>query len=101
AMLMLFSIGILYSYALAIANRDILFLPQNRPLGLAIAIIAFLGSNLFLQIPLSALRVLAIKESEFAQTIPCTSEEVARDFTTPGFWVKGIPGLTKTIPEQN
>ncbi|MEO0925061.1 MAG: low-complexity tail membrane protein [Cyanobacteria bacterium J06643_13] len=101
AILMLISLGFLYILAPTFSNIDILFLPRNRALGLAIAIIAFLGSNLFLQIPLSALQVLSTKESELAQTQACTSEEIARNFTTLGFWVKRIPGLTKTTLEQN
>ena len=66
------------------------FLPQWRILGLAIAGIAFLGSNLFLQIPLSVLQVLLTKDSKFIQTEPYSLSTIAENFTVPGIKVSQI-----------
>ena len=61
ALFMLLSLGLLYDLApLSISLSSVL--PQNRLLGLAIASIAFLGSNLFIQVPVSALQILFKKE---------------------------------------
>lgn len=66
------------------------FLPQWRILGLAIAGIAFLGSNLFLQIPLSVLQVLLTEDSKFIQTEPYPLQAIAENFTVPGIKVSQI-----------
>jgi hypothetical protein len=66
------------------------FLPQWRILGLGIAAIAFLGSNLFLQIPLSVLQVLLTKESKLTQIEPYPREKIVQDFTVPGIKVNKI-----------
>jgi hypothetical protein len=94
--LMLCNLGLLYYFSPSIVGLASL-LPQQRILGLAIASIAFLGSNLFLQIPLSAFQVLLTNESEFAQIKQCTPQEIACDFTTPGIKVYTIPWLTTSI----
>lgn len=92
--LMLFNLWLLYNFSPAttgIAN----LLPQQRILGLAIASIAFLGSNLFVQIPLNAFQVLLTNELELAQIKQCTLKEIASDFTTPGIKIDKILWLTK------
>ncbi len=66
------------------------FLPQWRILGLAIAIVAFLGGNLFLQVPLSALSVLLTKESKFAQIEPYPQDQIKQNFTILGIEVSKI-----------
>jgi hypothetical protein len=97
--LMLVSLWLLYYFApgaAALAN----LLPQQRILGLAIACSAFFGSNLFLQIPLSAFQVLLTNEPEFAETQQCTPEEIESDFTTAGIRVSKILWLTSSLPER-
>lgn len=66
------------------------FIPQWRVLGLGIAAIAFLGSNLFLQIPLSVLQVLVTPESKFTQIEPYPIEALGSSFTIPGVKVNKI-----------
>jgi hypothetical protein len=88
--LMLINLWLLYSIAPATAGVANL-LPQQRILGLAIASIAFLGSNLFVQIPLSAFQVLLTNEFELAQIKQCTLNEIADEFTTPGIKINKLP----------
>ncbi|MFB2833363.1 low-complexity tail membrane protein [Floridanema evergladense] len=61
-----------------------------RIVGLLIAGVAFLLSNLFFQIPLSVLGVLLTKESAFATTEPYPVEKIPADFTIAGFQVEAI-----------
>lgn len=96
--LMLFSLWLLYNFSPGIELASLL--PQQRILGLAIASIAFLSSNLFLQIPLSAFQVLLTSESEFAQIEQCSLEEIKSDFTTAGIKVSQLPLLTTSTREQ-
>ncbi|MEN9869532.1 MAG: hypothetical protein RLZZ171_515 [Cyanobacteriota bacterium] len=96
--LMLFSLWLLYNFSPVIGLASLL--PQQRILGLAIASIAFLGSNLFLQIPLSAFQVLSTSESEFAQIEQCSLEEIKSNFTTAGIKVSKLPLLTTSTREQ-
>jgi len=95
---MLCNLGLLYYFFPGIIGLANLF-PQQRILGLAIASVAFLGSNLFFQIPLSAFQVLLTNESDFAQTKQCTPQEIASNFTTPGLKVSTIPWLTTSTVE--
>jgi hypothetical protein len=60
-------------------------LPDNlRLLGLLVAGVAFFGCNLFLQVPLSVLRVMLTSESKFAETSPYPLEEISQDFSVFG-----------------
>lgn len=96
--LMLFSLWLLYNFSPVIELANLL--PQQRILGLAIASIAFLGSNLFLQIPLSAFQVLLTSESELAKIKQCSLKEIKNNFTTFGIKVdKIIPWLTTSTKE--
>lgn len=72
------------------------FLPQWRILGLIIATIAFLGSNLFLQVPLSVLLVLLTKQSQFAQIEPYPQDQIEQNFTVPGIKVSKILWFLKS-----
>lgn len=74
------------------------FLPQWRILGLAIAAVAFLGSNLFLQVPLSVLLVLLTKEAKLAQIEPYPLEQIEQSFTIPGIKVGKILWFLKSSP---
>jgi hypothetical protein len=89
AVIMMLMLWLLYRLSpLAIGTID--FLPQWRILGLAIATLAFLGSNLFLQVPLSALQVLLTKQADFIKVEPYPLEKIARSFTIPGIKVNKI-----------
>ena len=85
-MLMLWLLYRLSPLAIGIAG----FLPQWRILGLAIATLAFLGSNLFLQVPLSVLQVLLTKEANFIKIEAYPEIKIARSFTIPGIKVNKI-----------
>jgi hypothetical protein len=66
------------------------FLPQYRSLGLLFAALAFLASNLFLQIPLSVARVLVTNDTDFAAIEPLPLEKIKQDFTILGVRVNHI-----------
>ena len=97
AVFMLLSLRLLYHFASLAANLSSA-LPQNRLFGLAIAIVALFGSNLFLQVPLSALQVLFY--NELVSIEPCTLTEVEQKFTAPGIKLSHIPLLTKSSIEN-
>ncbi|MFQ3629034.1 MAG: low-complexity tail membrane protein, partial [Cyanobacteriota bacterium] len=82
-----------------VATEAAATLPQNRALGLLIAAVAFLLCNLFVQVPLSVIRVLLSSDGAIAQFAPYTPAEVAKSFTIPGFRVKQIlPELVAESP---
>jgi hypothetical protein len=72
------------------------FLPQSRLIGLLIASVAFLASNLFVQVPVSVLGVLSTSEQQFTATEPYPTEKILKDFTVPGLRVgKILPVVVK------
>ena len=96
--IMLFLLWLLYRLSpLAMAITG--FIPQWRILGLAIASIGFLASNLFVQIPISVLLVLLTKESKLAQLEPYSVEKIEQDFTIPGFKISKILWFGKSSSE--
>lgn len=74
------------------------FSPGWRIAGLLWASVAFLASNLFLQVPLSVAQVLLTSESEFASTEPYSALKTQQDFTIPGLRVNQI--LPRAITES-
>lgn len=83
-------------YRVAPLAADITPLPAEwRIAGLLWAGVAFLLSNLFLQVPLSVAQVLLTSESEWAATQPYPTEKIAEDFTIPGVRVKHILPLAR------
>ncbi len=70
--------------------------PGWRLAGLLGASLAFLASNLFLQVPLSVAQVLLTSESEFSSTEPYPVEKTLQDFTIPGVRVNQILPITVT-----
>ena len=84
-----------------IASSVLPFLDQPRIVGLLIAAIAFFLSNLFLQVPVSVLRVLITSESAFAATQPYPIEKILQDFTIPGWQVKKILPTLSVHPQQS
>ncbi|WP_341526490.1 low-complexity tail membrane protein [Nostoc sp. UHCC 0302] len=78
------------------------FLPQWRSLALLLAGLTFLASNLFLQIPVSVVRVLVTNETEFAALEPLSLEKIKQDFTILGVRVNQIlPQLFQSLVEIN
>ncbi len=76
--------------------------PRWHIVGLVGAGLAFLGSHLFLQVPLSVAQVLLTSESEFAATAPYPVEKISKDFTMPSVGVnKILPiALTESAPTK-
>ena len=66
------------------------FPPQWRLAGLLLAALAFLASNLFLQVPAGVIAVLLTPESEFVAIQPHILEKVGQDFTIAGWQVDRI-----------
>ncbi|MEB3358475.1 MAG: low-complexity tail membrane protein [Synechococcales bacterium] len=64
--------------------------PQWHLLGLLVAAIAFLLANLFLQVPVSVLRVLFASEQAVTQAEPYPLEQIGQNFTSIGFEVAQI-----------
>ncbi|MBW4616865.1 MAG: low-complexity tail membrane protein [Desmonostoc vinosum HA7617-LM4] len=78
------------------------FLPQWRTLGLLLAGLTFLASNLFLQIPVSVARVLVTNDTEFAAIEPLSLEKIKQDFTILGVRVNRIlPRLFQSLKSIN
>lgn len=106
----------LYRYA-PIASDVTPLTGGARGWGLLLAAIAFLASNLFLQVPVSVASVLLTGEAAFATTEPYPVEQISADFTVLGWQVKRIlPDVvvserpkaslkptfsSKSIPERN
>jgi hypothetical protein len=62
----------------------------NHFLGLIVAIVSFLGANLFLQVPLSALQVLLKSDGVFSAIAPYAIGRILSDFTVPGIKIDKI-----------
>lgn len=78
-------------YALAPLASDMTPLPEgSRALGLLIAVIAFLLANLFIQVPVSVLRVLLTPQRVFQQVLPYDLGSLKQDFTVLGLRVNRI-----------
>ncbi|BAB75532.1 low-complexity tail membrane protein [Anabaena sp. FACHB-709] len=89
AILSIFVLWQLYQAAPLVVNITSQ-LPQWRILGLALAALTFLASNLFLQIPVSVARVLVTNDTEFAAIEPLPLEKINQDFTILGVRVNKI-----------
>ncbi|MBD2100508.1 low-complexity tail membrane protein [Leptolyngbya sp. FACHB-261] len=84
-------------YDLSPLLADIAPLPASwRLLGLLLAGAGFLAANLFLQVPLSVLRVLTVSQLSFESLEPYPTEQVDVDFTLLGWQVQQI--LPKSEP---
>ncbi len=95
ALMMVALLWEIYQFA-PIAALPVVNFPQIRILGLIIAAVAFLVSNLFIQVPISVLGILFTKEEAFSTIEPLTPEQIPQSLTVPGFRVKKIP----LIPEM-
>lgn len=84
-----------------IAATVVGFPPQWRLLGLLLASLAFLASNLFLQIPVSVARVFVTSETEFSATKPYGLERIPQNFTILGLQVNQIlPQLADSVKTE-
>jgi len=63
---------------------------QSHLLGLLLAAVAFLVSNLFFQVPLSALRVLLTSNAKAEATEPYPVAQIRQDFSVLGLQVQQI-----------
>lgn len=88
----IFLIGVLWQlYQIApVAASVVRFSPSWRWVGLVIAALAFLASNVFLQIPVSVARVFVTSETKFAATKAYPLERIPLDFTIVGLQVNQI-----------
>ena len=68
--------------------------------GLVVAAIAFLGSNLFLQVPISVLQTLLTSDRAFAAIEPYSTAQITQDFTLLGLRVKQILPPVKPAPAK-
>ena len=81
-------------YPRAVVASDITpFAPWGRLGGLAVAAGSFAMANLFLQVPVSVLAVLATSDKRFKRTAPYSLDEIKAHFTKVG-----IP-LNRLLPE--
>lgn len=79
---------------------------DNRWIGLAVAAIAFLGANLYAQVPASVVAVLMTSKRAFASVKPYPTEAIFKDFTILGIPVRqvlplpepSIPGVQSAAP---
>ncbi len=85
-------------YLAPIAAEVTPFAPGLRGLGLVIAAIAFLASNLFLQVPFSVIRVLLTSQETFAATEPFAVEKIPQAFSVLGLRVNRI--LSALLPDE-
>jgi hypothetical protein len=77
-------------YRIAPITSGLILPNATRGVGLLIAAIAFFFSNLFLQVPVSVLRVLLVGEHTFEKTEPYPVEQISTAFTSLGLRVKKI-----------
>ncbi|PZV02171.1 MAG: hypothetical protein DCF32_15370 [Leptolyngbya sp.] len=90
-------------YPLAFLARDLTpFSDLGRLGGVAIAALSFLMANLFLQIPIAVLQVLATPDRVMSKVPPYAAENVVADFTWIGLAVgKILPDLmNRQMPEM-
>jgi hypothetical protein len=66
------------------------FAGQSRVVVILLAAGVFLLVNLFVQVPLSVLRLLLVGDRQIAATPPCTLETIPKDFTILGWPVQQI-----------
>jgi hypothetical protein len=85
-------LGILWElYLLApLGAVTVTTLPQWRILGLLIAAIGFLLSNLFVQIPIAVVGIILTPQQQWLTTEPYATDKILQDFTVCGLCVQKI-----------
>jgi hypothetical protein len=81
---------LLQLYRLAPIAASVTPLHTGHTVGFLVALISFLACNLFIQVPLSVLRVLAVRPKRFALVDPYPVEEIPESFTMLGLRVNKI-----------
>lgn len=71
-------------YDIAPLFHSLSFLPENRVVGLGVAILGFWGANLFIQIPAAAAWALSSDQHRLDQYSPVDPETVESQFTVVG-----------------
>lgn len=100
AVLLLFVLVWLYRTA-PLVQTVAPFSPDARWAGLLLAAIAFLGCNLFVQVPVSVARALLTSDATLNALEPYPTEQIIKDFTLLGFRVDQIlPPLVVEQPPQ-
>lgn len=89
AILMLLVLWLIYKWA-PVAGLVTPFVLPSRLLAVIIAAIAFLISNLFIQIPISVLLVLLTPQKQWENTQPISTETIPTQFTIFGWRVNKI-----------
>jgi hypothetical protein len=81
-----FLVGVLWQiYRVAPVAASVAPFPDTwRVAGLLLAAIAFLGCNLFLQVPVSVARILLLSDTEFSATEPFPADKISQNFTILG-----------------
>jgi hypothetical protein len=75
--------------------------PEDRHwVGLIVAALAFLGANLFSQVPASVAAVLMTSKRAFASVKPYPVEDVFKDFTVLGFPVRQVLPPSEPLSER-
>ncbi|MGV0027156.1 low-complexity tail membrane protein [Phormidesmis priestleyi] len=77
-------------YFVAPIAANLLPFPEWRGLGLLVAAIGFLASNLFLQVPLSVAQVLLTSDAQFGATEPYGLTQIPQNFSVFGLRVNQI-----------
>lgn len=86
-------------YISAIVIEQVTPIP-NHGLSLIVAIVGFLGANLFLQVPLSVLQVLLADDNDCQQAPPYDVRAIGTDFFEPGVKVNQIlPSLRDDVSQ--
>ncbi|NJL82452.1 MAG: low-complexity tail membrane protein [Chloroflexaceae bacterium] len=84
-----------------LASPAAAFFTPGASLGIAGGAIAFLGCNLFWQVPLSVLGVLATGKQQWEATEAYPVEQIEREFTVPGLRVRRLlPTLVSEPTER-
>ncbi|MBW4539785.1 MAG: low-complexity tail membrane protein [Myxacorys chilensis ATA2-1-KO14] len=89
AVLLVILLNQIYNIAPIAANLTPIS-PSLRGVGLLLAAIGFFAANLFLQVPLSVLRVMLASESEFAAAPPFVLDQIPPNFSVIGVRVNQI-----------
>jgi hypothetical protein len=89
ALLLFLVLKLLYDIA-PIASEITPFPPEWRGVGLLIAAIGFLGSSLFLEVPLSVLQVMLASDRDFASAAAVPVEQISKNFLIFGVRVNQI-----------
>jgi hypothetical protein len=77
------------------------FSADSRLLGLGLAAIAFLGANLFCQVPASVLGVMLTRAPAFAATPACDVEHIRQSFTRLGVPLNQVLPIIIAEPAPN